>query len=75
MANLAVVGSHSTNGVAEIHSQLLRETTLKDLAEIFPGTFQQQNQRSHAPALAATMQSRTFRTDHRSHWRRVDHAT
>jgi len=39
MANLAVVGSHSTNGVAEIHSKLLRETTLKDLAEIFPKRF------------------------------------
>jgi len=39
MANLAVVGSHSTNGVAEIHSKLLRETTLKDLAEIFPQRF------------------------------------
>ncbi|MFZ0307738.1 MAG: glycogen/starch/alpha-glucan phosphorylase [Candidatus Sulfotelmatobacter sp.] len=39
MANLAVVGSHSTNGVAEIHSKLLRETTLKDLAEIFPDRF------------------------------------
>ena len=39
MANLAVVGSHSTNGVAAIHSNLLRETTLKDLAEIFPDRF------------------------------------
>jgi glycogen phosphorylase len=39
MANLAVVGSHSTNGVAVIHSDLLRKTTLKDLAEIFPGRF------------------------------------
>jgi glycogen phosphorylase len=39
MANLAVVGSHSTNGVASIHSNLLRETTLKDLAEIFPERF------------------------------------
>lgn len=39
MANLAVVGSHSTNGVAVIHSNLLRETTLKDLAEIFPERF------------------------------------
>ena len=39
MANLAVVGSHSVNGVAEIHSKLLRETTLKDLAEIFPERF------------------------------------
>jgi starch phosphorylase len=39
MANLAVVGSHSTNGVAAIHSTLLRETTLKDLAGIFPERF------------------------------------
>ena len=39
MANLAVVGSHSTNGVAAIHSRLLRETTLRDLAEIFPARF------------------------------------
>ena len=39
MANLAVVGSHSTNGVAEIHSDLLRKTTLRDLAEIFPERF------------------------------------
>lgn len=39
MANLAVVGSHSTNGVAAIHSNLLRQTTLKDLADIFPERF------------------------------------
>ena len=39
MANLAIVGSHSTNGVAEIHSELLRTTTVKDLAEVFPERF------------------------------------
>ncbi len=39
MANLAIVGSHSTNGVAAIHSQLLRTTTVKDLAEMYPGRF------------------------------------
>jgi glycogen phosphorylase len=39
MANLAIVGSHSTNGVAEIHSQLLRKTTVMDLAEMFPERF------------------------------------
>jgi starch phosphorylase len=39
MANLAIVGSHSTNGVAEIHSKLLRERTVKDLAEMFPERF------------------------------------
>src|SRR4051794_14041451 len=30
MAHLAIVGSHSTNGVAEIHSGLLRTTTVAD---------------------------------------------
>jgi starch phosphorylase len=39
MANLAVVGSHSTNGVAAIHSRLLRTTTLRDFAEMFPDRF------------------------------------
>jgi starch phosphorylase len=39
MANLAIVGSHSTNGVAAIHSELLRKTTVKDLAAIFPERF------------------------------------
>jgi starch phosphorylase len=39
MANLAIVGSHSTNGVAAIHSALLRKTTVKDLAAVFPDRF------------------------------------
>src|SRR6516225_7776480 len=39
MANLAIVGSHSTNGVAAIHSKLLRTMTVKDLAEMFPDRF------------------------------------
>ena len=39
MANLAIVGSHSTNGVAAIHSKLLRTVTVKDLADLFPERF------------------------------------
>ncbi|HUI60925.1 MAG TPA: glycogen/starch/alpha-glucan phosphorylase, partial [Steroidobacteraceae bacterium] len=39
MANLAVVGSHSTNGVAAIHSELLRTRVLRDFAELFPERF------------------------------------
>ncbi len=39
MAHLAVVGAHSTNGVSEIHTTLLRERTMKDLAELFPQRF------------------------------------
>jgi starch phosphorylase len=39
MAHLAVVGSHSTNGVAAIHSDLLRTRVLRDFAEVFPARF------------------------------------
>jgi len=39
MANLAIVGSHSTNGVAAIHSGLLRTKTVKDLADMYPERF------------------------------------
>ena len=39
MAHLAVVGSHHTNGVAELHSQLLREQVLADFARIWPDRF------------------------------------
>jgi len=39
MANLAIVGTHSTNGVSAIHSALLRTHTVKDLAEMYPERF------------------------------------
>ncbi len=39
MANLAIVGTHSTNGVAEIHSNLLKTRTVADFAEMFPERF------------------------------------
>src|SRR5260370_36073217 len=39
MAHLAIVGSHSTNGVAEIHSKLLRSRVVPDFAEMFPQRF------------------------------------
>jgi starch phosphorylase len=39
MAHLAIVGSHSTNGVAAIHSRLLRTTVVQDFAEMFPQRF------------------------------------
>src|SRR5262249_46240335 len=39
MAHLAIVGTHSTNGVAEIHSALLRERLVPDFAALFPERF------------------------------------
>jgi starch phosphorylase len=39
MAHLAIVGSHSTNGVAAIHSDLLKQFVVPDFAALFPGRF------------------------------------
>jgi starch phosphorylase len=39
MAYMAIVGSHSTNGVAAIHSELLKKTVVPDFAELFPERF------------------------------------
>jgi starch phosphorylase len=39
MAHLAIIGSHSVNGVAELHSKLLKERIFPDFHEFFPGRF------------------------------------
>jgi starch phosphorylase len=39
MAHLATVASHHVNGVAALHSRLLRETVLRDFAELWPERF------------------------------------
>lgn len=37
MANLAIVGSHRVNGVAELHTELLKSKVFKDFNEFYPG--------------------------------------
>ena len=39
MAHLAVVGSHQVNGVAELHSHLLKQNLFHDFAQIWPERF------------------------------------
>ena len=39
MANLATVGSHRVNGVARLHSELLKQTVMHDFAELWPEKF------------------------------------
>src|SRR4029077_10360733 len=39
MANLATVGSHAVNGVAVLHSRLLRELALRDSPQLWPERF------------------------------------
>ncbi|XP_071081491.1 glycogen phosphorylase, muscle form-like [Haliotis cracherodii] len=40
MAHLAIVGSHAVNGVAAIHSEIIKRETFKDFYEMFPERFQ-----------------------------------
>jgi starch phosphorylase len=39
MAHVGIVGSHSTNGVAALHSELLERSVVPDFAALFPGRF------------------------------------
>jgi glycogen phosphorylase len=39
MAHLACVGSHAINGVAELHTELLKSDVLRDFAEMYPHKF------------------------------------
>ena len=39
MANLAVVASHSVNGVSQLHSNILKETVFKDFYQVMPQKF------------------------------------
>jgi starch phosphorylase len=39
MAHLATVGSHAVNGVAALHSELLKQTVMRDFADVWPDHF------------------------------------
>lgn len=39
MANLAIIGSHKVNGVAQLHSEILKHKVFKDFAELYPDRF------------------------------------
>ena len=73
MANLAIVGSHSTNGVAAIHSELLRTTTVQDLAEMFPERFNNKTNGVTPRRWLLLANPGLSRIDHRRDRRRLDH--
>lgn len=39
MANLSIIGGHSVNGVAKLHTELLKEDTLHDFYTLYPEKF------------------------------------
>ncbi|MEM9694692.1 MAG: glycogen/starch/alpha-glucan phosphorylase [Myxococcota bacterium] len=64
MARLAIVGSHAVNGVAQLHTNLLRKEVVRDFADFFPRTLQQQDQWRDAPPVAARLQPTPFDAHH-----------
>ena len=73
MANLAIVGTHSTNGVSGIHSELLRKTTVKDLADMFPERFSNKTNGVTPRRWLLLSNPALSRSDHGGHRRRLDH--
>ena len=64
MANLAVVGSHSTNGVAAIHTDLLKTRVLGDFNQMYPERFNNKTNGVTPAPLAAAGQSVSLGADH-----------
>ena len=52
MAHLAIVGSHSVNGVAALHSELLKTSLMPDFYPALARTLYEQDQRGHAAPVA-----------------------
>ena len=73
MANLAVVGSHSVNGVAALHTELLKSQLFADFNALWPGEVQQQDQRRDAAPLAAGLQPGAGAGHHRGGRPRLGH--
>uniref|UniRef100_A0A8C5SCU7 Alpha-1,4 glucan phosphorylase n=1 Tax=Laticauda laticaudata TaxID=8630 RepID=A0A8C5SCU7_LATLA len=59
MAHLCIVGSHAVNGVAKIHSDIVKSQV--DFAELEPEKFQNKTNGSHSSSLAPALQPRTCR--------------
>ena len=72
MAHLACVGSHAINGVADLHTQLLKQDVLRDFYDAVAGEVQQQDQWRDPAALAGPDQPAPRRADLRGHRRWLD---
>ena len=64
MAHLAIVGSHSVNGVAALHSEILKRELFRDFHELWPEKIQQQDERHHPAPLAQEGEPPALRADH-----------
>ncbi len=73
MANLAIIGSHSVNGVAALHTEIIKTDIFRDFYRDVAWKVQQQNQRHHAATLAQALQPEAVRPHLLADRRRLDH--
>ena len=66
MAHLAALGSHAINGVAALHTELLKTNVLQRFLRADAGKILQQDQRRHAPPLDGALQSPPRPSAHRA---------
>ena len=72
MAHMAIVGSHSTNGVAAIHSELLKKTVVPDFAALFPERFNNKTNGVTQRRFLLLANPPLRQGHHRRHRRRLD---
>ena len=66
MAHLAIIGSHSVNGVSKLHSDLVKSHLVPDFADLWPDKFNNKTNGVHAEEMGSIGKSRPIRIDHRN---------
>jgi len=72
MAHMAIVAGYSVNGVARLHTEILKSEELKDFYEMFPERFNNKT-KHHPEAFPAPRQSPAGRVGDKACGRRMDH--
>jgi len=67
MAHLAIAAGYSVNGVARLHTEILKNQELKDFYEMMPEKF------NHSETFPAPRKSTPCRLDHRAYRTGLDH--
>lgn len=71
MAHMDIHCGFSVNGVAALHTEILKNSELKPFYDIYPEKFNNKNQRRHPPPVAGGLRSPAHRPDRRLHRRRL----
>ena len=74
MAHLACVGSHAINGVAALHSELLKTSVLKDFYELWPERFSNKTNGVTPRRFMALANPKLSDLITRSDWRQLAYA-